>query len=126
MSGLLLDTHVFIWCLSDVPRLTEDARTAITDPYNDIFVSAITGWEITVKRAKGRMDAPDNLSVLIAEKGFRHLPLTFYHAEQAGDLPTHHRDPFDRFLIAQARVEGLTLVTRDHHIRRYDVAIMTA
>ncbi len=124
MSRLLLDTHTFLWCLSDVERLAEDTRATIADPHNDVFVSAITGWEIAVKRAKGRLVAPDNLSALVEERGFTHLPLTFHHAEQAGRLPMHHRDPFDRFLIAQARIEGLLLVTRDGHIRQYDVAIM--
>ena len=102
MQRLLLDTHAFVWCLSDVAKLAEDAHAAIADPRNDVFVSAITGWEIAVKRAKGRMTAPDNLSAMIEERSFTHLPLTFHHAEQAGNLPTHHKDPFDRFLIAQA------------------------
>ena len=123
---LLLDTPALVWALSDVPRLTKHARTTIADPHNDVFVSAITAWEITVKRAKGRLTAPDNLSSVIEERGFEHLPLTFFHAEQAGLLPLHHRDPFDRLLIAQAQVEGLTLVTRDRHIRRYGVRILTA
>ena len=124
MSRLLLDTHTFLWCLADVGQLSEGTRVTITNPHNDVFVSAITGWEIAVKRAKGRLVAPDNLSALIEERGFTHLPLTFDHAEQAGRLPMHHRDPFDRFLIAQAQTEGLILVTRDGHIRQYDVAIM--
>ncbi len=124
MSRLLLDTHTLLWWLSDVERLSEETHATIADPHNDVFVSAITGWEIAVKRAKGRLVAPDNLSVLVEEKGFTHLPLTFQHAEQAGRLPMHHRDPFDRFLIAQARAEGLILVTRDGHIRQYDVPIM--
>ncbi len=123
---LLLDTHAFIWWVTDVARLTEAARSAIADSGNDVFVSAITGWEVTVKRAKGTMTAPDNLSAMVEEKRFTHLPLTFHHAEQAGKLPMHHRDPFDRFLIAQAQAEGLILVTRDHHIPRYDVATMAA
>ena len=124
MSRLLLDTHTLLWWLSDVERLSEETHATIADPHNDVFVSAITGWEIAVKRAKGRLVAPDNLSVLVEERGFTHLPLTFHHAEQAGRLPMHHRDPFDRFLIAQARAEGLILVTRDGHIRQYDVPIM--
>ena len=126
MQRLLLDTHAFVWCLSDVAKLAEDARAAIADPRNDVFVSAITGWEIAVKRAKGRMIAPDNLSAMIEERGFTHLPLTFHHAEQAGNLPTHHKDPFDRFLIAQARAEGLVLVTRDARIPLYGVRTMAA
>ena len=124
MSRLLLDTHTFLWCLADVGQLSEGTRATIADPHNEVFVSAITGWEIAVKRAKGRLVAPDNLLMLVEEKGFTHLPLTFHHAEQAGRLPMHHRDPFDRFLIAQAQAERLILVTRDGHIRQYDVAIM--
>ena len=126
MLRLLLDTHTFVWCLSDVPKLTEGARTAIADPRNDVFVSAVTGWEISVKRAKGRMIAPDNLSAMIGERGFIHLPLTFHHAEQAGSLPMHHRDPFDRILVAQAQAEGLILVTRDAFIPLYGIRTMAA
>ena len=126
MLRLLLDTHTFVWCLSDVPSLTEEARTAIAEPRNDVFVSAVTGWEISVKRAKGRMIAPDNLSAMIGEKGFIHLPLTFHHAEQAGNLPMHHRDPIDRILVAQALAEGLVLVTRDAFIPLYGIRTMAA
>ncbi|MDE0006088.1 MAG: type II toxin-antitoxin system VapC family toxin [Rhodospirillaceae bacterium] len=126
MQRLLLDTHAFVWSLSNVTELTENARAAIANPRNDVFVSAITGWEISVKRAKGRIRAPDNLAVLVAERGFTHLPLTFHHAEQAGSLPMHHRDPFDRFLIAQAQAEGLILVTRDARILQYGVQTLAA
>ena len=126
MLRLLLDTHTFVWCLSDVPKLTEEARTAIAEPRNDVFVSAVTGWEISVKRAKGRMIAPDNLSAMIGEKGFIHLPLTFHHAEQAGNLPMRHRDPIDRLLVAQAQAEGLILVTRDAFIPLYGIRTMAA
>ena len=126
MLRLLLDTHTFVWCLSDVPKLTEEARTAIAEPRNDVFVSAVTGWEISVKRAKGRMIAPDNLSAMIGEKGFIHLPLTFHHVEQAGNLPMHHRDPIDRLLVAQAQAEGLILVTRDAFIPLYGIRTMAA
>ncbi len=100
MQRLLLDTHVLVWWLSAVSRLTEGARAAISDPRNEVFVSAVTAWEISAKRAKGKMTVPDNLSATVEERGFTHLPLTFHHAEQAGVLPMHHRDPFDRFLIA--------------------------
>ena len=123
---LLLDTHALIWWLSDVSELAESARAQIADPRNEIFVSAITGWEIAVKRAKGRITAPHNLAALVEERGFIHLPLTFHHAEKAGDLPMHHRDPFDRFLIAQAQAEGLVLVTRDARIPLYGVRTLAA
>ena len=126
MQRLLLDTHVLLWWLSNVSELAENARVQIADPRNDVFVSAITGWEIAVKRAKGRLTAPENLAALVAERGFIHLPLTFHHAEQAGNLPVHHRDPFDRFLIAQAQAEGLVLVTRDARIPLYGVRTLAA
>lgn len=126
MQRLLLDTHALVWWLSDVSRLSQAARAAIAEPRNDIFVSAISGWEIAVKRAKGRMTAPDHLSEMIEERGFNHLPLTFHHAEQAGLLPMHHRDPFDRLLVAQAQAEGLVLVTRDARIPHYGIRTLTA
>lgn len=126
MQRLLLDTHAFVWSLSNVTELNENARGAIANPRNDVFVSAITGWEISVKRAKGRIRAPYNLAALVSERGFTHLPLTFHHAEQAGSLPMHHRDPFDRFLIAQAQAEGLILVTRDARIPQYGIQTLAA
>ena len=126
MQRLLLDTHVLLWCLSAASKLTDDARAAIIDPRNDVFVSAVTAWEIVVKRAKGRVTAPDNLLAVVEARGFTQLPLTFQHAEQAGNLPMHHRDPFDRFLVAQAQAEGLILVTRDARIPLYGVRTMTA
>ncbi len=126
MLRLLLDTHALVWWLSDVSELAEDTRGHIANPHNDVFVSAITGWEIAAKRAKGKIAAPRNLAALVEERGFIHLPLTFHHAEQAGDLPMHHRDPFDRFLIAQAQAEGLVLVTRDARIPLYGVRTLVA
>lgn len=121
---LLLDTHIFLWWVSDWERISESVRTAIADPDNEVLVSAVTGWEIGIKKAKGRLVAPDNLAAVIEEKGFEHLPMTFAHAERAADLPPHHRDPFDRVLIAQAQAEGLVLVTRDSRIADYEVATM--
>lgn len=126
MARLLLDTHALVWWLTDVERLPEPTRAAIADPWNDVLVSAVSGWEIAVKRARGFIRAPTDLTAAIEAKGFTHLPLTFGHAEQAAALPMHHRDPFDRFLIAQARMEGLTLVTRDERIHNYEVDVLPA
>ncbi len=126
MERLLLDTHAFLWCLSETGILRTASRAAIEDPRNQIFVSAISAWEITVKRLKGKMEAPDDLAVLVDEKGFTHLPLTFHHAELAARLPRHHKDPFDRFLIAQAQAEGLAVVTRDAHFPLYGVRTVRA
>ena len=126
MARLLLDTHVLLWSLAEPARLRDGARDAIEDPDNDVFVSAITAWEISAKRAKGRLVAPDDLAGIVEEKGFMHLPLTFHHAEQAGRLPRHHPDPFDRLLVAQAQGEGLVLVTRDARIPLYGIRTMAA
>ena len=126
MARLLLDTHVLLWSLAEPSKLSTRAREALEDAHNDVFVSAVTAWEISVKRAKGRLAAPDNLSEVIEKRGFTHLPLHFHHAEQAGNLPSHHRDPFDRFLIAQAQIEGLVLVTRDSRIPLYGIRTMAA
>lgn len=121
---LLLDTHAFLWWVSDWEQIAETTRDAIADPRNEVLVSAVSGWEIAIKKAKGRLTAPDNLAAVVEEKGFGHLPLTFEHAESAAALPSHHRDPFDRMLIAQAQAEGLVLVTRDARIPSYEVSTM--
>ncbi len=123
---LLLDTHTFLWWVSDWERISESARAAIADPGNEVFVSAVSGWEIGIKKAEGRLVAPDNLAAVVEEKRFEHLPLTFAHAERAAALPPHHTDPFDRVLIAQAQAEGLVLVTRDSRMADYEVATMGA
>ena len=121
MQRSLLDTHVFLWWLSDDPQLGKPAREAIMDERNEVYVSAVSGLEIAIKRAVGKLEAPDNLDAMVEEMGFLHLPITFFHGEQAGSLPPHHRDPFDRMLVAQAQAEGLTIVTGDVHIPLYGV-----
>lgn len=123
---LLLDTHTFLWWVSDWDEIDEKTRSAISDPGNRVFVSAVSGWEIGIKKARGRLVAPDNLSAVVEEKHLEHLALTFEHAERAAALPMHHRDPFDRMLVAQAQAEGLVLVTRDRCIPLYEVATMPA
>ena len=112
--------------MSDWREIAEPAREVIADPVNEVFVSAVSGWEIGIKKARGRLVAPDNLAAVVEEKRFEHFPLTFDHAERAATLPPRHRDPFDRMLIAQAQAEGLTLVTRDSRIPLYDVSTMSA
>ena len=121
MQRLLLDTHVVLWALDDHPKLASEARCAITDPANEVFVSAASIWEIAIKRALGKLQAPYNIVSWIESSGFLELAVTSFHAEQAGDLPFHHRDPFDRMLVAQAQVEGLVLVTADQDIPLYGV-----
>ena len=124
MRRLLLDTHALLWVLDDDAALDESARSAIVDPRNDVFVSAVSMWEISIKRSLGKLKAPEELLSTVAASGFRELPVTFVHADQAGGLPPHHRDPFDRMLVAQAQMEGLTIVTHDSVIARYGVRIL--
>ncbi|NGP53668.1 type II toxin-antitoxin system VapC family toxin [Thioalkalivibrio sp. XN8] len=126
MERLLLDTHVFLWWLVDDPRLGHEAHQLIADSDNTVFVSAATGWEIGIKRALGKLDAPRDLEREVERSGFAHLPVTFFHGEQAGALPPHHRDPFDRMLIAQAQAEGLLLLTADNHFSAYGIRVLAA
>jgi PIN domain nuclease of toxin-antitoxin system len=126
MQRLLLDTHVFLWWLVDDPRLGPEAREVIADPDNTVFVSAASGWEIGIKRALGKLDAPGDLEREVERSGFAHLPVTFFHGEQAGALPPHHRDPFDRMLVAQAQAEGLLVLTADNHFRMYGIRVLSA
>ena len=112
--------------MAEPQRLDGRAYEAIADPSNEVFVSSISGWEIAVKHALGKLQAPDNLEASIKKQGFTPLSLTFRHAEQAGALPPHHGDPFDRMLVAQAQIESLIVVTRDRHISHYDVRTIAA
>ena len=126
MLRLLLDTQALVWALGNHPRLGPAARDAITDPDNDAYVSAASVWEIAIKQALGKLRAPQNLSGRVEQDGFKGLPITLFHAEQAGALTPIHRDPFDRLLVAQAQVEGLTIVTSDSVIPRYGVQTLPA
>src|SRR4051794_34918073 len=118
---LLLDTHVFLWWLDDPRLLSKAAWKAISDGMNTVYISAAVAWEITIKRSLGKLDAPDDLEAAILANRFLPLAVTIPHALAVRTLPEHHRDPFDRLLIAQARHEGFKIVSRDPHIPRYDV-----
>ena len=120
---LLLDTSALLWWLAG-KGLTDQAREAVADPDNLVAVSAVSAWEISVKKALGKLDAPDNLEHQIQAGGFTPLPVTIAHGIAAGQLPRHHDDPFDRMLIAQAVAEGLTIVTRDKRFSDYHVALL--
>lgn len=123
--SLLLDTHVVLWWLADDPSLSEETKDKL-DHEPDVWVSAVTIWEIAIKQALGKIDAPADLPERVRDSGFRELPIGFAHALAAGRLPMIHRDPFDRMLVAQASCEDLTLVTRDPFCQKYDVAILPA
>ena len=122
---LLLDTHVLVWWLEDPRRLSRRAATILANRDNDILISAAVGWEIAIKVGVGKMKPRSilqDLDRVLAEEAFSELPITLDAAVRAGLLPLHHRDPFDRLLIAQATEENLTLVSRDKAFRAYDVA----
>jgi PIN domain nuclease of toxin-antitoxin system len=123
---LLLDTHVRIWACGAPERLSEAAREVLAEPQNDVFVSAASAWEIAIKRTLGRLNFPvDRFDGVLREMGFTELPMSVAHALAAGNLPGHHDDPFDRMLLAQARLEGLTLLSNDAAMSRYDVPNFT-
>jgi PIN domain nuclease of toxin-antitoxin system len=120
---LLLDTHAFLWWVTDDQALSGTARTAIADESNIIFVSAATAWEIATKLRLGRLDeaagAGDRFTELVAADGFSLMPIDACHALKAGSYRVPHRDPFDRMLAAQSALEGMKLVTRDSAFRQF-------
>lgn len=122
--SLLLDTHILLWWLSDDPLLPAEARGAISSPDNEVMVSAAAVWEIAIQKAVGRLEAPDDLLEALITNDLQTLEIKASHALQAGGLPPHHSDPFDRIMIAQARAENLTLVSVDERFPQYDVALL--
>lgn len=120
---VLLDTHVLLWMAADDPRLPAHMREAIARGTVEPVVSAATVWEVAIKSALGKLAVPDDLFERAAADGFRPLAITWSHAEAAGRLPRHHADPFDRMLIAQARLEDLVLMSADPAFAAYDVAL---
>lgn len=123
---LLLDTHALIWWLEGGTRLREEARAAIRSRANEVRVSSASAVEISIKVAKGKLDAPGDLVTQMVNHGFMALPVTIEHGIAMLGFPANHGDPFDRLLIAQARCEGLTIVTRDSAFAAYDVPILPA
>ena len=120
---LLLDTHVFLWWRANDRRLGQAARAAVADA-EVVFVSAATAWEAAIKAALGTLRYPDTIEAGVEASGFEKLAITLAHAERAARLPPHHADPFDRVLIAQATLEGLTLVTHDRRLAPYGVTVV--
>ena len=122
---LLLDTHVLLWWLSAEP-IREETRSAIASPRSTVFVSAASAWEISIKRALGRLDAPSDLEQQLRRHRFAPLAITVRDGLRAGALPDLHPDPFDRMLVAQALNEDLAVATRDARIAAYDVRTIAA
>jgi PIN domain nuclease of toxin-antitoxin system len=127
-SRFLLDTHVLLWWLFDVHRLTVLARSIIQNPANTILVSSASGWEISTKYRLGKLpqaeEAVSNLPSLLQRARMDVLPISIEHALAAGALPGPHRDPFDRMLIAQGQIEKLSIVTSDAAFKQYSVTLI--
>lgn len=122
---LLLDTHVLLWWLDERP-ITPEALAAIGNSRNPVCVSAASAWELGIKIGLGKLKPPERLLHRLSEERFTPLPVTVEHGLRVGELPPHHKDPFDRLLVAQAQLEGLTIVTRDPRIAAYDVETLAA
>ncbi|ATC65141.1 PIN domain nuclease [Nibricoccus aquaticus] len=123
---LLLDSHVLIWWLENPDRIAKPLRDAISDPTNDVFFSAASIWELTIKSSLNRLRLPPSFVTLLRHDGLDELEINTSHAQATASLPPIHGDPFDRMLIAQALTEGLVLATRDATIMRYDVPVIEA
>jgi len=121
LSPLLLDTHALLWSVGEEERLSPNAHDVLSAGVVPAYVSVASIWEIAIKRASGKLKVPDNLLEKVTAARFGELGITFEHALLAGALPPHHADPFDRMIVAQARSEGLTVVTRDERISAYGV-----
>jgi len=124
MKGLLLDTHALIWFISDPSMLIESTYEIITDPSRDVYLSAAAIWEISIKRALGRLEIPDNLLSILEDNKIEVLDITGSHALGVASLPLIHQDPFDRMQIVQAQKENLIFVTRDKKVKKYQVEIL--
>ena len=123
---LLLDAHVLVWWAEDRKTLADGARRAIADPANDVLVSAASVWELAIKQELGKLRLDVDLAASIERGGFSALPVSITDAIAAGALPRHHRDPFDRMLVAQATRLEAVIVSRDRAFAAYDVKVMTA
>ena len=121
---LLLDTHAAIWWLRGDDRFGETATRHVTDDTNQVLLSAAAVWEVAMKRSLGRLDAPDDFAPALLSAGVQPLPISLDHAAAVERLPWHHRDPFDRILVAQASIEGAALVSRDEALRPYGVTLV--
>ncbi len=125
---LLLDTHTFLWWITDSDQLSSQARDLIRDGNNTLYLSAASGWEIAIKARLGRLELPDEPGRVVPEQMRRNavqsLPIQMAHALHVHALPPHHRDPFDRMLVAQSQLEGLPILTADPHLAAYEVEVL--
>jgi PIN domain nuclease of toxin-antitoxin system len=120
---LLADTHAALWLLAEDERLSASADQMLTDPSNEVLLSAAVVWEVAIKQSLGKLDAPDGFSSMLIDGGATPLPVSIEHARAVASLPWHHRDPFDRLLVAQAGFEDAVVVSSDDRLRAYDVQV---
>ena len=123
---LLLDTHTVVWAVTEPERVAPEALGLIESSENEVFVSVVSPWELAIKLSRRRIELPEVFYETLRDGQFSLLPVTIRHTEAIASLPHHHRDLFDRMLVAQAQIEGLTLITSDREIRRYPVSIFPA
>jgi PIN domain nuclease of toxin-antitoxin system len=121
---LLLDTHAALWFLAGDERLSATAKDHLIDGSNRVLLSAVVVWEVAIKRSLGKLTVSPRYLSLLLDAGVQPLPVSLEHASAVEQLPPHHRDPFDRMLIAQAGIEGAALVSRDEALRAYDIALI--
>lgn len=119
--NILIDTHILLWWLAGDSRLSAEMQGIIGDSEHMIFVSSVVVWEIVIKKALGKLVCPDNIVDIVRDNGFQEIPITSDHAQAIGQLPSHHHDPFDRLLIAQALHESYPLMTVDSVIQQYPI-----
>lgn len=122
----LIDTHILLWWFQNPSLLSNRAREIISNPNNVVMVSSVSTWEIVIKKSLGKLKAPDKIFDLIIKENFLELPVTINHTRHLQKLKKHHNDPFDHLLIAQAKTENLTLLTRDRKIQKYNLNIIEA
>ena len=120
---LLIDTHAALWLLDEDKQLSPSADQMLTDPANDVLLSAAVVWEVAIKQSLGKLDVPEGFSALLIDGGATPLPVSIEHARAVCSLPWHHRDPFDRLLVAQASLESAVVVSSDDRLRAYDVQV---
>ncbi len=124
----LLDTHIFLWWNLGTGQLSQQIVDIMSDGSNEIFLSAVSAWEITIKVAKKRLTIPEEPERFLPSRmqlhGFQPLPIQIHHAARVHGLPLHHKDPFDRLLIAQSQVESMPLISVDNDIRKYEVEVV--
>ncbi|ORA76976.1 type II toxin-antitoxin system VapC family toxin [Mycobacterium malmoense] len=130
MKRYLVDTHVWLWMQSDPDRLRDEAREIVQDARNSVLLSAASAWEIAIKYRLGKLPLPEAPASYLPDRmrrsGTSPLPVDHAHALRTAELPDHHRDPFDRLLIAQAQLLDLTIMTADEQLSAYDVAVVAA